>query len=572
MSNRLHRAARDRLAREEGAFRKDWGGRIPIALVYPNVYGVGMANLGFLTVYGLLNRHPDVVCERVFFPDREERKELVRTGTRPFSLETQKPLDAFEIIAFSLSYENDYPNVAALLSMAGIPVEGRHRTRDAPLLIAGGPASFLNPEPMAGIIDLFLIGEAEEALDEVLEQYRRRRGAEGREAFFHEVPSVAGVYVPVLYEPHYEEDGSLASFEPKRGAPKRVQRRWVQDLDRCSTVATVFTPEAELPGIHLVEVGRGCSRRCRFCSTGFIYRPVRYRSLEALKPSLEEGIEKHRRLGLVCASLGDYPELDALCEWLLEAGGRLSAPSLRLDRLSDRLLDALQASGQKTVTLAPEAGSDRLRRVLHKTFDDEEILHAADRLAEHGIFNMRLYFMVGLPGEGEEDVEGIVDLTKRIRHRFLRAAKDKRRMGEITLSVNPFVPKPWSAFQWCGMAEQGVLKERLKKIRRSLQKEPNVHVTHGLAKWAYLQALFGRGDRRVLSFVLEGAAEDTDWKKVFRTTTLNPDFFVHRDRRRDELFPWDFIDHGIPKEVLYREYERRLSCSTGATPDGSTWT
>jgi radical SAM superfamily enzyme YgiQ (UPF0313 family) len=479
-------------------------------------------------------------------------------------------LDAFEIIAFSLSYENDYPNVAALLSMAGIPAERCRRKSDSPLLIAGGPASFLNPEPMAGIIDLFVLGEAEEALSEVLEHYRKRRGAQDREAFLYEVPSVEGVYVPALYEPQYEEDGTLASFEPREGVPEKVQRRWVQDLDERSTAATVFTPDAELAGIHLIEVGRGCSRRCRFCSTGFIYRPVRYRSLEALKPALEEGIAKDRRLGLVCASLGDYPELDALCEWILDRGGTLSAPSLRLDTLSDRLLDALQASGQKTVTLAPEAGSDRLRRVLHKAFDDEEILGAADKLAEHGIFNMRLYFMVGLPGEGEEDVEAIIQLTKRIRHRFLQVAKDTRRMGEITLSVNPFVPKPWSAFQWCGMAEQEVLNERLKKIRRSLQKEPNIHVTHGLAKWAYLQALFGRGDRRVLPFVLEGAAEDTNWKRVFRTTMLNPDFFVHRERGRDELFPWDFIDHGIPKEALYREYERRVSCSPKTKHEEST--
>jgi radical SAM superfamily enzyme YgiQ (UPF0313 family) len=567
MSNRLHKTARDRLAREQGACQKDWGGRIPIALVYPNVYSVGMANLGFLTVYGLLNRHPDVVCERAFFPDWEERQELERTGTRPFSLETQKPLDAFEMIAFSLSYENDYPNVAALLSMAGIPAERCRRSLNSPLLIAGGPAIFLNPEPMAGIIDLFLLGEAEESLDEVLEHYRKRRGADRREAFVLEAPSVPGVYVPALYEPHYTEDGFLASFEPKEGAPAKVQRRWIRDLNRTNTQTTVFTPEAEFSGIHLVEVGRGCSRYCRFCSTGFIYGPVRYRNLESLKSSLEEGIGKNRRLGLVCASLGDYPELDSLCEWLLERGGELSAPSLRLDTLTDRLLEALRASGQKTVTLAPEAGSERLRRMLHKAFDDEDILCTADRLAEHGIFNMRLYFMVGLPSEGEQDIEAIIDLTKRIRHRFLQAAKNKRRMGEITLSVSPFVPKPWSALQWCGMAEQGILQDRMKKIRRSLQKEPNVHVTHGLAKWAYLQALFGRGDRRVLPFVLAGASADTDWKKVFRQTTLNPDFFVHRERRRDELFPWDFVDHGIPKEALYREYERRVSCSPGATAE-----
>lgn len=567
MSNRLQKRARERLEREEGASRKDWGGRIPIALVYPNVYRVGMANLGFLTVYGLLNRNPDVVCERVFFPDAEEKEELERTGLRPFSLESQKPLDAFEIIAFSLSYENDYPNVAALLLLAGIPVERRRRVRDFPLLMAGGPASFLNPEPMAGIIDLFLLGEAEEVLDEILEAYRKSRGVEAREAFLREAPAVEGVYVPAMYEPSYGEDGTLASFEPRGGAPKKVKRRWVRDLDAFRTTATVSSPEAEFAGIHLVEVGRGCSRRCRFCATGFIYGPTRYRSLEALSPSLKEGIAKGRRLGLVCASLGDYPERDALCDWLLEKGGKLSAPSLRLDTLSDSLLAALQASGQKTVTLAPEAGSLRLRRVLHKGFDDEEILHAADRLAEHKIFGLRLYFMVGLPGEGGEDVEAIVDLTKRIRHRFLRAAKDTRRMGEITLSVNPFVPKPWSAFQWCGMAEQGVIKERMKKIRRSLQKEPNIHVTHGLAKWAYLQALFSRGDRRVLPFVLEGAAGDTNWKKVFRKTTLNPDFFVYRQRRRDELFPWDFIDQGVSKDLLYREYERRVLCSSADKPE-----
>jgi radical SAM superfamily enzyme YgiQ (UPF0313 family) len=570
MANRLHKAARERVGREQGACRKDWAGRIPIVLVYPNVYSVGMANLGFLTVYGLLNHHPDVVCERAFFPDEEEREELVRTGTRPFSLETQRPLDAFEIIAFSLSYENDYPNVAALLFMAGIPAERCRRSSDAPLLMAGGPAVFLNPEPMAAVIDLFLLGEAEEALDEVLDLYRKRRGADRREAFLCEAPSVGGIYVPALYEPRYGQDGTLAGFEPGKGAPDKVARRWIEDLDRVRTESTVFTPEAEFSGLHLVEVGRGCSRRCRFCSTGFIYRPVRYRSLEALKPSLEGGIQKGLRLGLVCASLGDYPALDSLCQWLLERGGRLSAPSLRLDTLTDTLLETLRASGQKTVTLAPEAGSEGLRERLHKRFRDEEILEATDRLAEHGIFNMRLYFMVGLPGEEEEDVEAIIDLAKRIRHRYLRVAKDTSRMGEITLSVNPFVPKPWSAFQWCAMAEERVLRDRLKKIRRSLQKEPNIRVTHGLAKWAYLQALFARGDRRVLPFVLAGASTDRDWREVFRTTTLNPDFFVYRERWREELFPWDFIDHGISKEVLYREYERRVSCSPQTAPGVDT--
>ncbi len=556
MSNRLYQRARERLRREQGALRKDWGGRIPVALVYPNLYGVGMANLGFLSVYGLFNRHPDVACERIFLPDWEERREMARTGTRPFSLEGLRPLDAFEIIGFSLSYENDYPNAAHLLSLAGIePARARRTSRD-PLVVAGGPAAFLNPEPMAGVVDLFVIGEAEELLDELLELYRRHRDPGSRRDFLLEATGIEGVYVPAFYEPSYGSDGTLASFRPLEGAPEKVRRRWVKDLDRHVTAATVSGPGTEFSGVHLVEVGRGCPRRCRFCATGPAYRPVRYRSLEALRPSLEDGIRRGLRLGLVSASLGDHPRVDALCRWIVEAGGGIAAPSLRLDTLTDELVEALRAGGQKTVTLAPEAGSERLRRILGKPFAEEVILEAVDRLAGHELFGLRLYFMVGLPGEEEEDVEAIAALTRRIRHRFLRAARRSGRMGEITLSVNPFVPKPWSAFQWVPMADEAVLKQRLGRLRRSLRKEPNVTVTHGVPKWSYLQALFARGDRRVLDFVLAGASEETDWRGLFRGSSLNPDFFVYRPRPRDERFPWDFIDHGVEKESLYKEYEK----------------
>lgn len=558
-----------RLGREQGTITKDWGGKFPFVLVYPNLYSVGMANLGFLAVYGLLNRHEDVVCERAFLPDPEEREEMARTGARPFSLETQKPLEAFSFIAFSLSYENDYPHVASILAMAGIPAERRKRTSRHPFILAGGPASFLNPEPMAEIMDFFILGEAEEVLDEVLEKVRQGKGAEKRKDFLRTLLDVEGVYVPSFYHVRYKEDGILASFKPLEGAPEKVRRRWVKDLESRQTAATIFTPDTEFSDIFLLEAGRGCGRHCRFCSTGFIYRPVRYRSLKSLKPLLSEGIRRNLRLGLVSASLGDHPELDDLCQWLPASGGRLSAPSMRLDVLSDSLLESLHASEQKTLTIAPEAGSERLRRVLNKFFADEEILHVTDRLAASGIFSLRLYFMVGLPGEQDEDVEAIVHLTKRIRHRFLKAAKKKARMGEITLSINPFVPKPWSAFQWCAMTEEDVLKARLKRIRRQLQKEPNITVTHGLAKWAFLQALFSRGDRRVHRFVMAGASPEVNWKRQLRMSSLNPDFFVYRERGREDLFPWDFVDHGVSKETLYREYERRFSCTQSGTPPNS---
>ena len=558
MSNRLQRLARERLSREEGSVRKDWGGKIPIALVYPNLYPVGMANLGFLTVYGLLNRHDDVVCERAFLPETDAREEMVRTGVRVFSLETQRPLDDFEILAFSLSYENDYANLAAILALARIPAERSRRGPEHPLLLAGGPAAFLNPEPLAEIVDVFLLGEAEEVLEEFLDRYRENRGPAGRTDLVRSLPSLEGVYVPSRYRPRYGEDGTLSALEPMEGAPARVRRRWVKDLDAFPTATTVVTPEAELPGIFLVELGRGCGRRCRFCSTGCIYGPVRYRRPEVLREALGAGIERGLRLGLVCASFGDYPDLDALCDWILDAGGRLSAPSLRVERLTDRLLEALRASGQRSVTLAPEAGNDRLRRLLNKPFTDEDLLDTADRLAGHGIFGMRLYFMVGLPGEQDRDVMGVADLTRRIRHRFLRAARSTARMGEITLSIHPFVPKPSSVFQWCAMEEERTLKARLKRIRDALRKVPNVTVTHGLPKWAYLQALFSRGDRRVLPFVLAGASAEPDWKRLFRTSSLNPDFFVYRRRPEEEVLPWDFIDHGVSREGLYREYAKRL--------------
>jgi len=250
--------------------------------------------------------------------------------------------------------------------------------------------------------------------------------------------------------------------------------------------------------------------------------------------------------------------MDALCAYREASGARISAPSLRLDSLDDALLEALRKSGQKTLTLAPEAGDESLRRSLNKPFTDRDILETVDRIAVMGGFHLRLYFMVGLPGEREEHVEAVVDLVRRIRHRFRRAARETARMGEITLSVNPFVPKPWSAFQWCSMAPESTIKDRLKRIRQGLRREPNVTVTHGLAKWSYLQALFSRGDRRVHRFVLAGGRPDTRWKKLFRESSLNPDFYVLRERTGEERFPWDFIDHGISKETLYREYERRI--------------
>lgn len=570
MSQRLVKRIRDRLAKERGTTYKDWGGRIPIALIYPNVYPVGMSNLGFLTVYRLLNDHEDVVCERAFLPDREDLAEhagMARTGTVCLSMESQRRLSEFEILAFSVSYENDYPNIIEIVRASGVPVLREARRKgsvDYPLIIAGGPAVFLNPEPLADVMDCFLLGEAEALLGEFLDGYRDRRYAP-RGDLVRALCSVEGVYLPELYEPRYDGRGLLVAFEHSPGAPEKVRRRWVENLGAFPTFAAITTPETEFGRMFLVEIGRGCGRRCPFCATGPIYHPVRYKSPASLEGIIEEGIrrgdEAGSRFGLVCASLGDYPHLFELYELIRRAGGTISAPSIRIDTLDDRMLAMLADSGQKTITVALEAGTERLRKAVGKGVSNQAVLETVDRLASFGIFGIRLYFMVGLPGEKDEDIDAIVGLVRQIRHRFLAIAKHTARMGEITLSVNPFVPKPWSPFQWCAMEEEGVIKERLKRIHRGLDREPNVHVTHGLPKWAYLQALLSRGDRRAGLFLHEEEPFPKDFRRAFRALNINPDFYVYRVRQREELFPWDFIDQGVTKDSLYRDYEKAMGYS-----------
>jgi len=567
MSQRLVKRIRDRLAKEQGTVHKDWGGRIPIALIYPNAYAVGMSNLGFLTVYRLLNDHEDIVCERAFVPDRDgpaEQASTPRTETAYLSMESQRRLSEFEILAFSVSYENDYPNIIEIVRGSGVPVlrEARRTgTVGYPLLIAGGPAVFLNPEPLADVMDCFLLGEAEALLGEFLDVYRDRRYAP-RSDLVRALCSVEGVYVPELYEPRYDGKGMLVAFDHAPGAPERVRRRRVENLGAFPTSAAITTPETEFGRMFLVEIGRGCGRRCPFCATGQIYHPVRYRSPASLEGIIAESIgrgdEAGSRFGLVCASLGDYPHLPELYELIRRAGGTISAPSIRIDTLDDRMLAMLADSGQKTITVALEAGTERVRKAVGKDISNQAVLETIDRLASFGIFGVRLYFMVGLPGEKDEDIDAIVGLVRQIRHRFLAVAKSTARMGEITLSVNPFVPKPWSPFQWCPMEEEAVLKERLKRIHRGLDREPNVHVTHALPKWAYLQALLSRGDRRVGMFLHAEESFPRDFKRAFRALNINPDFYVYRRRQRDELFPWDFIDQGVSKDTLYRDYEKAM--------------
>lgn len=558
MSTRLKARLQKLLAREKGAVVRDWGARWPLALVFPEIYPVAMGNLGFQTMYHLINQEPRLACERAFLPSPEEWPEYRRTGTPILSLESQRPLRDFAAVAFSISFEADYPKVLQILAQAGIPLMAAFRGPQDPLVLAGGIATFLNPEPLAPFIDAFLLGEGEVAALGALNFLAQASGARPRDLILQELAqSFPGVYVPGGYRPHYHPDGTLAAFEAQPGYPGRVVVPHLADVAGHVTHSHFLAPKSEWGEMFLVELGRGCSRGCRFCAAGFVYRPPRDRQAEELGPAVDQGLELGRKIGLVGAAVSDHPEVKEICRRILAAGGELGIGSLRADSLDPELADLLAQGGVKTVALAPEAGSARLRRVINKGLTEEDLAQAAIALAQAGIDQLRLYFMVGLPTETLDDVREIARLTKYLQHRVVKDSRGQKKFRQITLSVASFAPKPWTPFQWVSLLEVKELKQRQKLIRQELSGLREVRVHTDLPKWAYTQALMARGDRRVGDMLV--LAQEHGWQKALRQSPVNPDFFVHRERHPDELFPWDFLDHGLKKDYLWEEYELALA-------------
>ena len=562
---KLIQKAKAALERERGTIRKPWGGKISICLVYPNIYYVGMSNLGFQTVYQRFNAEDDVLCERAFLPDPEDLREYRESQTPLFSLESQTALSDFDLVAFSLSFENDFLNILTLLDLGRIPLESRNRGVKAPLVIAGGVAAFLNPEPISDFFDLFVLGEGEEVIEEFLDAYRRAfsgRGRRDKEGLLGELGKVEGVYVPQGYEVSYGEDGRIEGMTPKAGFPYPVKRRWIRDLDRFPSKSTLFTPDTEFKEMALVEVNRGCPRGCRFCAACFVYFPFRNRSLPRLESLARESLSDEHRIGLMGTAVSDYPELLPLCEDILSGQGEISLSSMRIDAVSTSLIRCLRAGQDRTVAIAPEAGSERLRRVVRKGYREEEILKAVDTLVENGLYQIKCYFLIGLPSETDEDVKAILSLAGKIRHRIHSGGKDRKGRWRVVLSVNPFIPKPATPFQWVPMEEMSELKRKLKMLQKGAKGEKGITMIHDLPKWAYVQTLLSRGDRRVGRILLAVHQDQGDWGKALRETSINPDFYVYRKRDLDEVFPWDFIDHGFPKERLKEEYLKAMKEAT----------
>lgn len=517
-----------------------------------------MSNLGFQTAYRLFNEIPFVTCERVFYPDPEILAECRPGRAQLLSMESSRPLTDFHLIAFSVSFENDYPAILEMLHWAGLSVRSADRHETDPLVAAGGVAVFLNPEPLANFMDFFFIGEAEGLVDPFVRTWTHAQAASRQEMLESLAEHCPGLYVPRLYSPVYGPTGALQSMQPKGRVPGRIRAVKV-DLDSIKPAHSVLvTKETEFSETALIEIGRGCGRGCRFCAAGFVYRPPRFHTLEAISSIVAEWMPHTARIGLVSPAVSDYPEMNRLCHRLLEWDLQVHFSSLRADKVSPDILKALGESALKAVAIAAEAGSERLRAVIGKQLTDEDVLSAADRLAECGVQHLKLYFMIGLPLETREDLAATVDLVKRVKHRVLERSRGQKKVGQITLSVHSFVPKPFTPFQWAPFAGVSELKAKAKWLQHALGKVANVRVHFDLPKWAYVQALLSRGDRRVGDLLEKVALKGMSWSQVARESLLNPDFWVMRERDPDEVFPWEIVDHGVKRAFLRSQYERAL--------------
>jgi radical SAM superfamily enzyme YgiQ (UPF0313 family) len=555
MSWTLKKKAQALLAAEQGATRKDWGGRVAVALVYPNAYAVGMSNLGFQTIYQHLNALPDVVCERVFLPDPADVAELGRTRTAPFSLESQRPLTDFHMIGFSVTYEGDYINVLRLLDLAGLPLRAADRRAHDPLVLMGGVCAFSNPEPLAPFMDFVVVGEGEELVGELIQAYRERY--QDRGSFLDLLTALPGVYVPERYDVRYAQDGTLADVTPRGDAPAVVVKRRLRDVNAFRTIAAVKTANAEYGHMALLEVGKGCGRGCRFCLEGQVYRPVRHRSVDALRETVEQLAQSgEKRIGLVGACVSDYPWIGDLLKIVEANGMELSISSLRADSLTEDLAASLARGGHRTLTIAPEAGTERLRRAIRKAITDEQILAACDLVRAQGIPNLKTYFMIGQPTETDEDVEAIPALARRMLERLRVLDPQGRPFGRLTLSISSFVPKPWTPFQWAPFAGADALSSKLAVVKRGVGGLATVRVLHENPREAALQALLARGDRTVGEFLEAAARLGGDWRRALREWDGDLEHHTERPRALDERLPWDHFDVGVKKAGLVREWER----------------
>ncbi len=531
MSWKIRASQQALLDQEIGAIHKDWGGRLVVALAFPNAYYVGMSSLALQVIYRGFNAFPDVVCERVFWDKGgyEARRPLL-------TLESGRRVDEVDVWAFTISYEMDFFNVVEMLRQAGVPPLARDRDESWPLIIAGGPGVTMNPEPMAPIFDAIVIGEGEEILADLVDLFRRAIDAP-RAELLAELDKMPGVYVPALVPPIAEQGDS----------PRKIERLWVRDQSLFPPISSLYTPETEFRGMHLMEIARGCGRGCRFCLAGYVYRPPRELPMDLLLDWAKQGLKHTDRIGLISAAVSDHSQIDELAPALVELGAKLSASSMRVDPISRPLVEALRASGAQTLTIAPEAGSARLRDVIAKTQTEEQLLEAVALAAELDFPQIKFYFMIGHPTEEQEDIEALVEFVLKARGVF------KRR---IAMNATPFVPKAHTPFQWMPMTPARTLKKRQSFIMRKLGRH-RIAVRADSPAWAEVQAALARGDRRMADVILDiPRLSVRDFWETMARHGLERDAYLG-ELSLDQPLPWEIVESGV-KPTFFR-YEWRLA-------------
>lgn len=545
-------------------------GDVKFHLTYPNNYWVAMSNLGFQAVYDILARDSRVQIERGFLPEEFDSEKVASTKWRSF--ENNNLLGDCDILGFSLSFETDYPHLLKVLNNQGLLFGSWQEREEAareskfrfPILIAGGTAVTLNPEPVADILDVIVVGEAEELLPEFVDVYHKAK-TEGwsREDLLKGLAQIEGVYVPRFYQPHYNEDGTMDRYEAPDSVPSRPRRRFVKDLSKFKTHSRILTPETEFKDMFLTETGRGCEMGCRFCVAGYIYRPIRKRNEETLQDTVQVGLEQSDAIGFVGASVSSHKAIAKLAQTVAEKGGRASLSSIMSQKVTRALAASISESEYKTVSLAPEAGSDRLRRAAGKRVVNEQVINAARELAEAGIRGFKLYFIVGLPTETEEDIDAIGQLAIAVRDAVTEISRPSGKMAWVSLSVNPFIPKASTPFQWEPMLDPKTLEQKIERLRKRVLKVPNLEFRFEPPKESYFQGLLSRGDRRVGKLLIEAEVKGESWKWLMKKTDREilpgvppVDFYVSRRFGFSELLPWEVVDSLIPKSLLEREAMR----------------
>ena len=555
---------------------------IRFAMCFPDVYEIGMSNLGMMILYNMFNEREDVWCERVFSPWMDLDKIMREEHIPLFALESQEPVKEFDFLGITLGYEMCYTNVLQILDLSHISLLAKDRKEDDPIVIGGGACAY-NPEPIAEFFDMFYIGEGETVYDALFDVYKATKAAgESRKDFLFAASKIPGIYVPSLYNVSYKEDGTIASFTPvKEGIPEKVCKQLITDITkdyRAIKAPVVPFIKATQDRVTL-EIQRGCIRGCRFCQAGMIYRPTRERDVEELKASAREMLQNtgHEEISLSSLSSSDYSELKELVNFLIEEfhgnAVNISLPSLRIDAFALDVMSKVQDVKKSSLTFAPEAGSQRLRNVINKGLTEEMILHGAGEAFKGGWNQVKLYFMLGLPTETEEDMKGIAHLAQKIAETYYEEVPKEQRKGKVQVNVSTsfFVPKPFTPFQWAGMYREEDFVEKAKVVKSEIRAQVNqrsIRYSWHEPDVTILEGFLARGDRRCAQVILKayekGAIYDAwsesfdynIWKEAFAETNTDIDFYTLRERSTDEILPWDFIDAGVTKKFLIHEWEQ----------------